>query len=441
MRTLYYALWATLPMVLFFHAPPTFAQIPCDAPEVKMGSSYIQVAPTGSDDTENIQCALDLAVEKRIPEIRLTRGDFFIGSLLVRGFAGTLQGGGRDHTRLTLLDQAFDCEDGAAAITFVDGEPRVRWFSIIWPPQARPCIGDQSWLQTLLRFTGAGGSSASCSNDLSYATVDRVDLYGPKPGPVGAEPASSTTGIAVGPKPSDGEECSNLLLGTFRLNKSLVSGFGQGVTVDMQGGSTIFVFQNQLKDNHTGLGVDISEAIVAVSDNHIASVPHATFSSCHGNAYGAVFRTAARAPGVRRLDVSKNTFVVADFASWCSGYGVVIGQAAQSFDNSIVVSDNRFELLSGVNGAGVVGLWARGVSGGVVNGNMFHQQSQNDASILLETDAGLFGGWSIVRNGFIGRRDWPDIFLGHNSCCSLIGPNQGAYVVDYGSDNIVLEPQ
>ncbi len=95
MRALNLKLWAVLPVILLIHTAPSFAQTVCDAAEVKLGNNFIQVAPAGVDDTANIQCALDLAVEKRIPEIRLTRGDFYISSLLSRGFAGTLQGGGR----------------------------------------------------------------------------------------------------------------------------------------------------------------------------------------------------------------------------------------------------------------------------------------------------------------------------------------------------------
>ena len=126
MRALILKLWAVLPTVLFIHTTPSLAQTVCDAAEVKLGNNYIQVAPTAVDDTANIQCALDLAIEKRIPEIRLTRGDICIVALLAKGFSGTMQGGGQDYTRIFMKEQVIHCGNASSAITFEVCEPIIR---------------------------------------------------------------------------------------------------------------------------------------------------------------------------------------------------------------------------------------------------------------------------------------------------------------------------
>ena len=110
MTALSFTQWKILPVLLLIHATQTLAQTVCDAPEVKIGNNVIQIEPTGTNDTTNIQCALDLAVEKNIPEIRLTPGDFKIGALSAKDFVGTLQGGGKDHTRL-ILTYSFNCSE------------------------------------------------------------------------------------------------------------------------------------------------------------------------------------------------------------------------------------------------------------------------------------------------------------------------------------------
>ncbi len=103
-------------------------------------------------------------MEKSIPEIRLTRGDFFISSLSAQNFVGTLQGGGRDHTRLNVLDQSVDCAameargEATAAIKFAGGEPRVRWLTLAVDPTFCPCAtgGSYGGLSAMVHFTGHG---------------------------------------------------------------------------------------------------------------------------------------------------------------------------------------------------------------------------------------------------------------------------------------------
>jgi hypothetical protein len=188
MKALCFPLWATLPLVLFFHASPSLALSPCDAPQVELRNNYIQIAPTGVDDTDTIQCALELAVERNIPEIRLTRGEFVISSLSVQNFSGTLQGGGKDFTRINILDQSVDCAavrargEATAAIKFIGGEPRIRWLTLSVDPLIWPCVtgGGYGGLDAMIHFTGRPGTPEACTADVIYGTIDRVNLEGPR---------------------------------------------------------------------------------------------------------------------------------------------------------------------------------------------------------------------------------------------------------------------
>jgi hypothetical protein len=435
MKALYFPLWATLPMVLFFHASPSFAQSPCDTPEVKLGNNYFQVAPTGVDDTANIQCALDLAVERRIPEIRLTRGDFYIGALLARGFSGTLQGSGQDHTRISLLEQAIECGYAPSAITFEGGEPRIRWLHLVWEPGVQPCIGGSGWLGSLLNFTGGTGDESSCVTDVIYATVDRVTLDGPARG--SADAPDFTSGVKAWARDGASPDCRNLLLGTLRVNRSRISQFGTGIGLSMEGGAQAGIFRNILDGNHSGLFVSNSNATVIVAGNHFSSVPMETPSSCHGAGVGINVTNWRPQQGSVRLDVHSNVFDVSQ-GGWCSGFGVWMTREPEAPGVAVVISDSWFA-LSG-HDPGVTGIQALGVAGAVVSGNAFRIQSGgNQALYLGSRNAADATAWTVVSNsGLETPVNSVDIVLGEGTNQALIGPGQGADVRDNGYDNTVL---
>ena len=182
MKTLTFLLRALLFPLLLTQTSSTLAETLCDAREVQLKNNFIQIEPNGLDDTANIQCALDLAIERNIPEIRLTRGDFYISALTVQNFRGTLQGGGKDFTRVRLKEDSINCAATTSAITFAGGEPRIRWLSLVWGNIMEPCtessrsVGE---LTTLLHLTGVSGDPSSCSSVVISAVIDRVALDGP----------------------------------------------------------------------------------------------------------------------------------------------------------------------------------------------------------------------------------------------------------------------
>jgi hypothetical protein len=429
MRTRRPLLWAFLPAILLTQAVLALAQTVCNVPEAKLGNNFIQIEPNGKDDTETIQCALDLAVENNIPEIRLSRGEFRVSTLSVQDFRGTLQGGGKDYTRLTVSGPR-DCRGVSGAIKFAGGEPRMRWLTVGMPREGFPYCPT-----AVVHFTGVTNRSGPCSYDVIYATIDRVALEGAEPYQNLDPPWDFHNGILVSPEDSDDPSCHNELVGTFKLNRSDIDGFDVGVSIQtLRGGAQIGVYKSTFDGNHTGLHIEDADATITVSENHFASIDAGTNSgSCWANAISMhVANSEDVSPGITRLDIHGNTFDVR--GRWpCNWLGLIIQGRAQAILRP-VISNNYFR-LTGDYGGGLVG--SSGVSGGVLNSNRINVTGRPGMGARLTIHDGT--DWTIVLNeGFEHTAEEIDIALGTNTMNILIGPGQGATVKDEGTNNIIL---
>lgn len=450
MKALYFPLWAVLPMVLFFHTPPSLAQSPCNAPEVKLGNNYIQVAPTGVDDTANIQCALDLAVERRIPEIRLTRGDFFISSLFARNFVGTLQGGGRDHTRVNVLDQSVDCAvmeargELPAVIKFSGGEPRIRWLTLAVAFDSFPCAsgGIYGGLSAMVHFTGQPGPTASCVAEVIFGIIDRVNLEGPRLYYIGPQPIG--IGILVAAEESGDPYCRNTLLGSININRSLVDGFSTGARINMRGNAKVSVSNTDFDGNHVGLSIHDANAVVTVFGNRFASKAPGSYSCCESGGTGIRVHNGIVSTGVTHLDIHGNMFNIQS-GGFDSSWGIRLLRNYGATAVGSVILNNHFELSGG--GDLAVAVSSYGVSGGILSDNLFSSYLQGSGlALYVNSDVtGEADHWTFVGNRGLADMYRPDlvdvahVFLGENSSNSLIGPGQAAIVRDEGVNNIVLQ--
>ena len=439
---------AVLPaiVILLIHASPSPAQSSCIGPEVRLGNTFIQIAPTGSDDTENIQCALDLAVENRIPEIRLTRGDFFISAVSARGFYGSLQGGGRDHTRIRVLGQSVDCEaiaargEATAAIKFIGGEPRVRWLTLAVDSNIWPCSqGAGSGLSAMVHFTGHPATASDCPMDVVYGTIDRVNLEGPGNNQIG--PQEVAAGVLAKPEGAGPPDCHQGLLGSIKINRSHIRGFRLGAWLEMRGNAHISVFNSDFDLNHTGLEIDDSNAIVTVFGNRFASKSPGSYSCCEGGGVGMAIQNLADTAGLTRIDVRGNTFNVSS-GGFDSAWGIRLTARSAATAVDAVISDNHFQLSGGEPVATAVA--SHSVSGGLLSDNLITRLQGSGLFFEVTADAmGQADRWTVVSNRGLAESHGPylqhyDIWLGENSSNSLIGPGQAAVVSDGGIDNITL---
>jgi hypothetical protein len=388
-------------------------------------------------------------VERNIPEIRLTRGEFVISSLSVQNFSGTLQGGGKDFTRINILDQSVDCAavrargEATAAIKFIGGEPRIRWLTLSVDPLIWPCVtgGGYGGLDAMIHFTGRPGTPEACTADVIYGTIDRVNLEGPRIYQV--EPKPMYTGILTAAEDSGGSTCMNSLLGSVRINRSFIKGFPTGAWLKLRGNAQASVLNNDFDGNYVGLRLDDSNAVVTVFGNRFASKAPGSYSCCESGGTGIGIYNQFVSTGVTHLDIYGNTFDI-----WSGGFdsswGIRLTRNPGATSVGLVVTRNHFQLSGGGNLAAAIS--SHGVSGGVLTDNFFSSYLQGSGlSLYLNADVmGEADHWTFVGNRGLADMYSPDpvdfehIFLGRNSSNALIGPGQAAIIRDEGVNNTVL---
>lgn len=108
----------------------------CDDAYVHIDGDTVTVSPTGTDDTANLQCALDVAASLPWAHVVLEAGDYSTSFLEVEGFHGVLEGAGQDETTVMTLPEGLDCIAQSQArrvvslIVFGSGDVEVRDLSI-----------------------------------------------------------------------------------------------------------------------------------------------------------------------------------------------------------------------------------------------------------------------------------------------------------------------
>jgi hypothetical protein len=84
------------------------ATIDCDPEYVRQQGSTFIVLPTGTDDTANLQCAFDAAVEEGPGAgVRLLAGDYYTGQIVVHDFYGSFSGAGARRTAVFNLPNLY----------------------------------------------------------------------------------------------------------------------------------------------------------------------------------------------------------------------------------------------------------------------------------------------------------------------------------------------
>jgi hypothetical protein len=82
-------------------ADAALAAVDCDPDFVVQEGSRFTVLPTGTDDTANLQCAFDAAVDAGPgSEVRLLAGAYHTGQIVVNEFHGSFCGAGADETEV-----------------------------------------------------------------------------------------------------------------------------------------------------------------------------------------------------------------------------------------------------------------------------------------------------------------------------------------------------
>ncbi len=428
----------------------------CDASYVTLDGTTINVTATGSDDTSNIQCALDAAVSGGFPIVELDEGTFYAANITVKNFKGTFQGANKTNTELIALDGAFQCpssdeeyreDPSASLLNFQLGEPQVK-FMAIKADQPCPPIGDEAFsiYFSLIKF---GNDWEDCNKRVSFSKVDRVSFEANSYG----GDQTNIRGVSIFAECKDPEslnrESYKPLLGKSLINRSDFKGFMAGVSSSMGGKAQVDITFNTFADSMHG--------VFLYGANQVTNVISNTFNLDNGMQYG--LRTSIyqydTEPSNRTV-IDANTFnvdnvrdsggdVYDDFVPTLPVW-VNRSEYYPRGSSSVLISNNRFNINSPDAGAILID----DIDSGVISSNKFigtlaSEISKNRfswaGSVLVTRNANFSNnvdGWTVVDNNFSGLSPCGG-YLNSSTTNMIFGSNQRCNIIDDGANNYFLD--
>jgi len=382
-----------------------------------------------SDDTENVQCALDAATEGGYRDVFLTSPQYTIGAIAVTGFVGDLRGRSKAGTHVTIEDSSLSC-DGAigVALEFRVGTASVRNMTL---HVDSPC-GDGGSASVIAYYSDPN----KCSNRTTFGNVDRVVINGQ-----GTSGLDAVTGVTMQAAPGC-TAANERILGTLKVNRSEMTQLDFGVISSVAGGGQVDVNYNTFDMVGLPLTIlDAAQSTTVLSNtfnfNDVPGYPAGT-----GLGTTAVFiASTSDSPASNSTTMKSNKFKDAGASS--AGYGILTGQQGSSIAHTMLVSANTFTgNSSSTDGAGLAAI---DTNGGLVSGNRFSGKAGTWIDLRSGTKAdgyvgGNVSGWAIVANDFGASQATTDVLLGTRTSGIIVGKDQDLPKVDdQTGNNDVLE--
>jgi hypothetical protein len=382
-----------------------------------------------SDDTENVQCALDAATEGGYRDVFLTSPQYTIGAIAVTGFVGDLRGRSKAGTHVTIEDSSLSC-DGAigVALEFRVGTASVRNMTL---HVDSPC-GDGGSASVIAYYSDPN----KCSNRTTFGNVDRVVINGQ-----GTSGLDAVTGVTMQAAPGC-TAANERILGTLKVNRSEMTQLDFGVISSVAGGGQVDVNYNTFDMVGLPLTIlDAAQSTTVLSNtfnfNDVPGYPAGT-----GLGTTAVFiASTSDSPASNSTTIKSNKFKDAGASS--AGYGILAGQQGSSIAHTMLVSANTFTgNSSSTDGAGLAAI---DTNDGLVSGNRFSGKAGTWIDLRSGTKAdgyvgGNVSGWAIVANDFGASQATTDVLLGTRTSGIIVGKDQDLPKVDdQTGNNDVLE--
>ncbi len=421
--------WVLLLSTLVF-TPFTQAQDLGCGSAVSLNGGTIEVSAASSgDDTENIQCALDAAIDGGYRDVSLVSNEYSIGPIVAKGFVGDLRGVGKSATTVAIQDSSLSCDGQmGVAMQFQVGTASVRSMTI---SVDSPC-GDGGSAAVIAYYS----DPAKCSNRATFGNVDRVSITGQ--GTSGLDVVSGVVMEAAPGCTADNER----ITGTLKINRADLAGLDFGIITSVAAGGQVDINYNTFEQ--VGLPLSIIDAsqstTVLYNTINYNDVPGYPAGSGLGTT-GVFIASTADSPAKNGTTLKNNTFK--DAGIWTDGYGILVGQSDKGIDHKMVVSSNTFQGNS--NNTAGSGLAAIDTLDGLVSGNRFSSKAASWIDITSgSTASGYVGrtvsGWAIVANIFNASTATTDIVLGTKTAGNVVGSDQGLPKVDdQTGNNDVLE--
>jgi hypothetical protein len=382
-----------------------------------------------SDDTENVQCALDAATEGGYRDVFLTSPQYTIGAIAVTGFVGDLRGRSKAGTHVTIEDSSLSC-DGAigVALEFRVGTASVRNMTL---HVDSPC-GDGGSASVIAYYSDPN----KCSNRTTFGNVDRVVINGQ-----GTSGLDAVTGVTMQAAPGC-TAANERILGTLKVNRSEMTQLDFGVISSVAGGGQVDVNYNTFDMVGLPLTIlDAAQSTTVLSNtfnfNDVPGYPAGT-----GLGTTAVFiASTSDSPASNSTTIKSNKFKDAGASS--AGYGILAGQQGSSIAHTMLVSANTFTgNSSSTDGAGLAAI---DTNDGLVSGNRFSGKAGTWIDLRSGAKAdgyvgGNVSGWAIVANDFGASQATTDVLLGTRTSGIIVGKDQDLPKVDdQTGNNDVLE--
>lgn len=305
----------------------TQAQTECGG-AVTVGGSTISVASEAGNDTANLQCALDVAIENSISSIQLSGSAYSIDSVSAVGFRGSISGVSKANTVVTLNAAGVACaENDPSALRFYVGAPTIERMTI----NAEELCGSTGGQASAIGFYS---NANSCSDDRTvFGNVDRVVINGP---------GASATDLVSAVSMTKANACDDIVLGTLKVNRSEISGLSHGVLTSIGGEGQVDINFNTFTNMGTSIAIANANQGSSIASNTINFNDTENFASVAGfGVTGILVGGDANAPSLNLTSIKKNTFKNGNAGA--AGYAVLVGQEGNKVAHSMWVSSNRFE--------------------------------------------------------------------------------------------------
>jgi hypothetical protein len=305
----------------------TQAQTECGG-AVTVGGSTISVASEAGNDTANLQCALDVAIENSISSIQLSGNGYSIDSVSAVGFRGSISGVSKVNTVVTLNAAGVACaENDPSALRFYVGAPTIERMTI----NAEELCGSTGGQASAIGFYS---NANSCSDDRTvFGNVDRVVINGP---------GASATDLVSAVSMTKANACDDIVLGTLKVNRSEISGLSHGVLTSIGGEGQVDINFNTFTNMGTSIAIANANQGSSIASNTINFNDTENFASVAGfGVTGILVGGDANAPSLNLTSIKKNTFKNGNAGA--AGYAVLVGQEGNKVAHSMWVSSNRFE--------------------------------------------------------------------------------------------------
>jgi hypothetical protein len=437
------ALFAITALLLL--SSPAVAQLSCAPSFVSLDNkgTSITVEPTGVDDTENLQCALDEATRLAVPTVRLTAGEFFSGGLQALDFTGSFQGATRTSTTLRPLTEGVDCGNQQslgqrlAWLKFIGGAAQLRNMSIDTTASAGLC---ESGLRVLylVHFTGRA-DAPECAADVIQSGVDRVDFIDDYP-----LDYSYRQAVAATPESQPGG-CYDRLLGGVKINRSTFTGSFEAIEIFMVSSAQVDINFNSFDVLGTALRFDNSNVSATILRNtfNVIETPDlfAPDSFFRGQALSVYFDVEPTVSETR-ISFENNTVNLGPYAGTNATAGLLVSNRPDAVSMNLSVRSNQFVISEAQQDIGTPNnrrsMELTGVSNASIAGNRFRG---NGGGVFIFPSSGAGGtGNAITGNTFNVSSPtiptWGVYFLG-GAKGNTVGPNQNAPVWDNDGDNFL----